>query len=47
MTDAACGCESSAENKVECDCQLQGECYCDANCTCKQSVCKSQVASFR
>jgi len=47
MTDAACGCESSADNKVECDCHMQGECYCDANCTCKQSVCKSQVASFR
>lgn len=47
MTDAACGCESSAENKVECDCQLQGECYCDANCTCKQSTCKTQVATFR
>ncbi len=47
MKDAACGCESAAETKVECDCQLQGECYCDANCTCKQSVCKSQVATFR
>ncbi|HKU32542.1 MAG TPA: hypothetical protein VJR22_01685 [Candidatus Nitrosotalea sp.] len=47
MTDAACGCEASSENGVECDCAMQGECYCEANCSCKASVCKEQVASFR
>lgn len=46
MTDAACGCESSAENKTECDCEMQGSCLCDGNCTCKASVCKEHVASF-
>ena len=47
MTDAACGCEAAADGGNECDCQMQGECYCDANCSCKHSVCKQQVATFK
>jgi len=47
MTDAACGCEAASDNGVECDCQMQGECYCDASCMCKEPVCKEQVASFK
>lgn len=46
MTDAACGCESSKENNSECDCEMQGSCLCEANCSCKASVCKEHVSSF-
>lgn len=41
MSDAACGCASQAENNAECDCSMQGECYCDSTCDCKQDLCKS------
>ena len=41
MSDAACGCAASAEMGSECDCAMQGECYCDASCDCKQNVCKN------
>ncbi|MGD2107297.1 MAG: hypothetical protein PVH93_06775 [Nitrosopumilaceae archaeon] len=46
MADAACGCEAAKEMGVECDCVLQGECYCDANCTCSAQVCKDHVKEF-
>jgi hypothetical protein len=26
---------------------MQGECYCDANCTCKQQVCKENVKQYK
>ena len=41
MSDAACGCAASKDNGVECDCSMQGECYCDATCECKDAPCKS------
>jgi hypothetical protein len=41
MSDAACGCAAQAENNTECDCAMQGECYCDATCECSQNVCKN------
>lgn len=40
MADAACGCEAAKDMGSECDCELQGACYCDATCNCKASVCK-------
>ena len=41
MSDAACGCAAQAENGTECDCAMQGECYCDSACDCAQNVCES------
>jgi hypothetical protein len=41
MSDAACGCAASADLSTECDCAMQGECFCDSNCTCSQDVCKN------
>lgn len=41
MGDAACGCDASFDNGVECDCTLQSACFCDANCTCSLDVCKN------
>ncbi|MBS1267516.1 MAG: hypothetical protein MAG458_00218 [Nitrosopumilus sp.] len=41
MSDASCGCAAQAENNTECDCAMQGECYCDSTCDCKQDVCKN------
>ena len=41
MGDAACGCEAAQDNGVECDCQMQGACYCDADCRCKEDTCKN------
>ena len=41
MGDAACGCESAKDNGTECDCQMQGACYCDGDCRCNEDVCKN------
>ena len=41
MSDAACGCEASKDNGVECDCALQSACFCDATCTCSLDICTS------
>ena len=41
MSDAACGCAAQAENGTECDCVMQGTCYCDATCDCKDNLCKN------
>ena len=41
MSDAACGCAASADMGSECDCSLQGECFCDATCDCKLDQCKN------
>ena len=46
-SDAACGCASSADAGNECDCQMQGQCFCDAACECGMKVCKSAVKDMQ
>ena len=43
MSDAACGCAASADAGNECDCAMQGQCFCDANCACNESLCKDNA----
>ena len=40
MSDAACGCAASKDAGSECDCEMQGQCFCDATCDCGASICK-------
>ena len=47
MTDASCGCGSPTGTDSLCDCEEQGECYCDGTCTCKASVCKETTKGYR
>ncbi len=42
MSDASCGCAASAEMGSECDCGLQGECFCDETCDCAVETCKTR-----
>ncbi len=45
--DAACGCAASADTGSECDCELQGQCFCDAACGCSASVCKENAQAMQ
>lgn len=45
--EAACGCAASKDMGSECDCEMQGSCLCDADCTCHADVCKEHVSSMR
>ena len=42
--EATCACASSSEMGMECDCQMQGSCLCDATCHCSSDVCTSHVS---
>ena len=41
MAEPACECASAKDNGVECDCEMQGACICDADCKCNADVCKN------
>ena len=45
--DAACGCAASADAGNECDCEMQGQCFCDATCGCNASICKDTVKEMQ
>ena len=45
--DAACGCAASADSGNECDCEMQGQCFCDATCGCNASICKDTVKDMQ
>jgi len=45
--DAACGCAASTDTGSECDCELQGQCFCDAVCGCSASVCKENAQAMQ
>ena len=47
LSDAACGCASAAGNNSECDCDMQGACYCDGSCDCNAGICKEQSSLLR
>ena len=40
MSDAACGCDASNEAGNICDCDMQGQCFCDGTCECRSNLCK-------
>jgi hypothetical protein len=44
--DAACGCAASASVASECDCEMQGACFCDGTCKCNADICKEQVSAM-
>ena len=44
--DAACGCAASASVASECDCEMQGACFCDGTCKCNADICKEQVRAM-
>lgn len=46
-SDAACGCASSADSGNECDCQMQGQCFCDATCGCALGICVDAVKDMQ
>jgi len=41
--EAACGCATSVDMGVECDCVMQDSCLCDANCPCSAGICKENA----
>ncbi len=45
--EAACGCAASVEMGSECDCEMQGACFCDGTCRCNAQICKDNVSSMR
>lgn len=45
--EAACGCAASAEMGSECDCEMQGTCFCDGTCSCGAQICKDNTSSMR
>ncbi len=47
MVDQACGCEAdSGDPDYSCDCAMQGQCICSADCKCATDVCKEAVGSL-
>ena len=47
MTDASCGCGSPTGTESVCDCEEQGECYCDSTCGCSAKVCRDNVKQYK
>jgi hypothetical protein len=47
VSDAACGCSTAAGHNSECDCEMQGTCFCDGSCECKAHVCQEHSSSMR
>lgn len=47
ISDAACGCSASTGNNSECDCEMQGTCFCDGSCKCKSKICKEHSSTLR
>ena len=47
VSDAACGCSAASGNNSECDCDMQGACFCDGSCECKAKICKDHSSSLR
>lgn len=43
---ASCACATSEASGMECDCQMQGSCLCDATCNCSGEVCIEHVSSL-
>lgn len=46
-SEATCSCAHSVEMGSECDCAMQGSCFCDSTCNCNADVCREQVSSQR
>jgi hypothetical protein len=45
--EAACGCAASEDSGNECDCEMQGQCFCDAACGCSASICKDNAKAMQ
>lgn len=45
--EATCGCAGSKEMGSECDCEMQGACFCDSTCQCTADVCKENVSQMK
>lgn len=46
-SEASCGCAASADSGNECDCEMQGQCFCDGTCDCNSNTCKEAVKEMR
>lgn len=45
-TDPTCSCAEAMANNSECDCHMQGSCYCDNTCPCTMQICRDTVSEM-